>query len=109
MASPKYVLRRVGANATPAQAVALANQLRPFFVGPAGQSAYQVAVANGFVGTEQQWLDSLANGGVGVFIDDAAPSPSRVYSSQRTEEVIDQAVAEQLYDYDALVQTNLNV
>lgn len=24
-----------------------------------GDSAYQVAVTNGFVGTEQQWLDSL--------------------------------------------------
>ena len=36
MADPKYTLRRVGATATPAQGVALANQLRPFFVGPAG-------------------------------------------------------------------------
>lgn len=36
MASPKYSLRRVGATATPAQATVLANQLRPFFVGPPG-------------------------------------------------------------------------
>lgn len=27
--------------------------------GPAGASAYEVAVANGFVGTEQEWLQSL--------------------------------------------------
>ncbi|WP_173431788.1 hypothetical protein [Sharpea azabuensis] len=27
--------------------------------GPEGESAYQVALDNGFVGTEQQWLDSL--------------------------------------------------
>lgn len=27
--------------------------------GPQGLSAYQVAVKNGFVGTEQEWLDSL--------------------------------------------------
>jgi hypothetical protein len=27
--------------------------------GPQGNSAYQVAVANGFVGTQQEWLDSL--------------------------------------------------
>jgi hypothetical protein len=27
--------------------------------GPAGASAYEVALANGFVGTEQEWLDSL--------------------------------------------------
>lgn len=27
--------------------------------GPQGLSAYEVALANGFVGTEQEWLDSL--------------------------------------------------
>lgn len=44
-----------------------------------GKSAYEVAVDNGFVGTQEQWLDSLignsayeewvANGGVGTFQD----------------------------------------
>lgn len=29
--------------------------------GPPGKSAYQVAVQNGFVGTEQDWLNSLEN------------------------------------------------
>lgn len=29
-------------------------------VGTPGESAYDIAVSNGFVGTEQQWLDSLA-------------------------------------------------
>ena len=33
--------------------------------GPAGLSAYQVAVKNGFSGTEQEWLDSLHGGGGG--------------------------------------------
>ena len=28
----------------------------------AGKSAYQIAVSNGFVGTEAEWLDSLAGG-----------------------------------------------
>lgn len=28
--------------------------------GEPGLSAYELAVANGFVGTEQEWLDSLA-------------------------------------------------
>lgn len=28
-------------------------------IGPQGLSAYQVAVSNGFIGTEQQWIDSL--------------------------------------------------
>ena len=30
-------------------------------LGPPGKSAYQVALDNGFVGTEQDWLDSLEN------------------------------------------------
>ena len=44
-----------------------------------GKSAYQVAIDNGFVGTQAQWLESLignsayedwvANGGVGTFQD----------------------------------------
>lgn len=44
-----------------------------------GASAYEVAIANGFVGTQAEWLDSLvgnsayeewmANGGVGTFQD----------------------------------------
>lgn len=29
--------------------------------GPIGLSAYQVALSNGFVGTEQDWLESLKN------------------------------------------------
>ena len=33
--------------------------------GPAGKSAYQIAVDNGFVGTEQEWLDSLGGSGEG--------------------------------------------
>lgn len=28
-------------------------------MGAAGPSAYELALANGFVGTEQEWLDSL--------------------------------------------------
>ena len=31
----------------------------PTLVGPAGKSAYQIALEAGFVGTEQAWLDSL--------------------------------------------------
>lgn len=32
----------------------------PGIPGSRGQSAYQVAVANGFTGTEQEWLQSLS-------------------------------------------------
>lgn len=34
-------------------------ELGPGTVGPPGRSAYEVAVAEGFVGIEQEWLDSL--------------------------------------------------
>lgn len=37
--------------------------------GPQGKSAYEVAVTNGFVGTESQWLASLG----GATIDDRSP------------------------------------
>lgn len=37
-------------------------------IGIRGQSAYEVAVNNGFEGTEQEWLDSL-QGPPGVCID----------------------------------------
>ena len=44
--------------------------------GPAGDSAYQVAVNNGFSGTEQEWLDSIGGGGTAniadfIFTDDS--------------------------------------
>lgn len=35
--------------------------------GIAGLSAYEIAVANGFIGTEQEWLDSLVGGGAIYF------------------------------------------
>lgn len=38
----------------------------PYASGPVGDSAYEVAVANGFPGTEQQWLDSLSGYGVAL-------------------------------------------
>lgn len=36
-----------------------------FVAGLNGESAYQIAVRNGFVGTEQEWLDSLQGSGGG--------------------------------------------
>lgn len=44
-------------------------------VGPAGDSAYQVAVDNGFVGTESQWLVSLI-GPTGAKGDTGDPGPT---------------------------------
>jgi len=37
--------------------------------GPEGDSAYEVAVENGFVGTEQEWLDSLGGNGTADIAD----------------------------------------
>ena len=33
----------------------------PGLPGLSGKSAYQIALDNGFIGTEQDWLDSLEN------------------------------------------------
>jgi len=38
----------------------------PYASGPVGASAYEVAVLEGFVGTEQEWVDSLSGYGVAV-------------------------------------------
>ncbi len=48
----------------------------PVFTGPAGASAYEVAVANGFVGTEEEWLASLqpSTTSNNVTISDTAPT-----------------------------------
>lgn len=45
MADPKYTLRRVGATATPAQSLTLANQLRPFFRGAPGLSGGAASIS----------------------------------------------------------------
>lgn len=37
-------------------------------VGPRGFSAYEIAVQNGFIGTEQEWLDSLKGSGSAIQI-----------------------------------------
>lgn len=50
--------------------------------GPPGQSAYQLAVAHGFVGSEQDWLDSLVGGGGGgAQLSNAAPQSLGVASA----------------------------
>lgn len=42
--------------------------------GEPGASAYDIAVQNGFVGTEQEWLDSLSGGTGGGFNFDLGDS-----------------------------------
>lgn len=62
--------------------------------GNEGKSAYQVAVENGFEGTEQQWLDSLSGGSANIadFVfsvdDDGAPSRMTVTDHDMTIEAV---------------------
>lgn len=42
-------------------------------------------------------------------INDVAPSPLDVYSSARTETRIAEQVAEEIYNFDALVASNLSI
>lgn len=46
--------------------------------GADGDSAYQVAVNNGFVGTEQQWLDSLVGPTGATGADSTVPGPQGI-------------------------------
>lgn len=43
--------------------------------GPPGQSAYQIAVANGFVGSQTAWIQSLKGLGV-LLIEHGATVPA---------------------------------
>ena len=38
----------------------VANNFNPLLTGTIGESAYEIAVKNGFNGTEKEWLDSLS-------------------------------------------------
>lgn len=46
MARAKYTLSRVGATATPAQGITLANALRPFFMGAPGLGSGAAQISN---------------------------------------------------------------
>lgn len=62
-------------------------------IGPAGKSAYDIAVKNGFIGSESEWLDSLvgpAGDGTGGTIivswDEVTDKPSTFTPSTHTHE-----------------------
>lgn len=59
--------------------------------GPAGDSAYQIAVDNGFVGTESQWLESLegADGAPGADGADGAPGAAGADGASAYEIAVD--------------------
>lgn len=65
---PSYVIQGASYNNVGAALSAIDNRLTSLgtgsgagggMMGPAGESAYQVAVRNGYSGTEQQWISSL--------------------------------------------------
>lgn len=63
-------------------------QLQPLTIQLAGLSAYDIAVANGFTGTEQEWLASL-KGGDSQAAADAAKKATE--AAQKAEEAIAKA------------------
>jgi len=62
------------------QIVSVAEQGAAGAKGDDGLSAYQVAVNNGFVGTEQQWLDSLSNSSLNVGYTHTQTSASSLWT-----------------------------
>jgi hypothetical protein len=56
--------------------VAPADPTTPNYVAVPGPSAYEVAVAEGFSGTEAQWLDSLVGRGAKAYWGSTAPAAS---------------------------------
>ena len=56
--------------------------------GPEGKSAYEVAVENGFTGTEEEWLASLK-----AAIDDSKTATDTTWSSQKIKEYIDSLIS----------------
>jgi hypothetical protein len=54
------------------------------YPGPAGKSAYQLAVLNGFKGTEEEWLASLGGGEVGTGFTTASVTGSRLLGTMGT-------------------------
>lgn len=65
--------------------------------GANGLSAYQVAVANGFAGTQQQWLDSLK----GAKGDQGLQGPPGIPSQRRIQRITDTASGSVTADWDA--------
>ena len=63
--------------------------------GDDGASAYDIAVENGFVGTEQEWLDSLGGGGTANIADFVFAGPN--------EETDDSSMT--ISDHDMVIRT----
>lgn len=54
--------------------------------GPAGDSAYDIAVKNGFTGTEQEWLDSIGGGELPQNLStNASPTFDKIYTMHNSD------------------------
>lgn len=60
-----------------------------YLTGPRGYSAYEIAVQNGFVGTEEEWLESLVGpqGPAGNVFDDLTPEQKEEIRGKSAYEV----------------------
>lgn len=74
--------------------------------GERGYSAYEIAVQHGFIGTEQEWLDSLAAGEKAVIVQEISSTSSNAtipsalgvwnkYGDELTEEEIGEILEEE--------------
>lgn len=63
----------------------MGKQLIGTIKGAAGESAYQIAVRHGFLGTEQEWLDAIDDGNI---IDPVTKLPSPPVLEAWTEAII---------------------
>ena len=73
--------------------------MRQFYIGNVkgdeGKSAYEVAVENGYKGTEQEWLDSLKGDGANITVDDVmSPTSTNPVQNKVVYAYIEQKVNE---------------
>ena len=62
--------------AQPIRRISITNRGEDGVQGPQGKSAYQVAVDNGFTGTEAQWLASIGASAIATHVADPEPHPA---------------------------------
>jgi hypothetical protein len=74
--------------------------------GSDGKSAYEIAVENGFTGTEQEWLDSLAGGG-GTSPGDGTWFGEYCNSCHEYDSFMHQASYDELYQGGVIEVSNL--
>lgn len=80
-------------------------------VGGTGPSAYQTWLAQGNSGTEQEFLDSLATGGLPAEYIQAMNSAATpgLENPFMTDSATEASITEQRVDYDLLVATTLSI